>query len=118
MGWRGFADSTRVGDLITSLGHGWQTRTVLDYGASSRDGRRRARLEGSATKPGTVDLYPNMADSTFDLATARPRAGPGVSAYDLDQEIVLYDGSGGLAYVLNVTGARIWRLCDGQRDGA
>ena len=54
---------------------------------------------------------------------ARPLVHPDVSAYPLDDEIVIYaptDGqaTGGQAFVLNRTAARIWELCDGTRTAA
>lgn len=45
-----------------------------------------------------------------------PRAAVGVTAYELDDEVVLYDAGGGQAFVLNRSGATIWGLCDGNRD--
>lgn len=40
---------------------------------------------------------------------------PDVSAYPLDDELVLYEPRSGEAYLLNPTGARVWALCDGSR---
>jgi Coenzyme PQQ synthesis protein D (PqqD) len=50
-----------------------------------------------------------------NLATERPTACPDVSAYPLDDELVLYEARRGQAYVLNRTAAQIWGLCDGSR---
>ena len=50
--------------------------------------------------------------------TPRPErliARPEVSAAPLDDETVLYDRRSGQTYVLNATGAYVWRLCDGAR---
>ena len=49
-------------------------------------------------------------------SSERPTPREGVSAYPLDDELVLYDPDAAQAYVLNVTGARIWALCDGSRS--
>ena len=38
-----------------------------------------------------------------------------VQTYPLDDELVLYDERDGRSYVLNRTGAAIWRLCDGEK---
>ncbi len=46
---------------------------------------------------------------------ACPLAHPDVSAYPLDDEIVIYTPADGQAFVLNATAARIWELCDGTR---
>ena len=46
---------------------------------------------------------------------ARPLAHPDVSAYPLDDEVVIYAPTDGQAFVLNPTAARIWALCDGTR---
>ena len=46
---------------------------------------------------------------------ACPLAHPDVSAYPLDDEIVIYTPADGQAFVLNPTAARIWELCDGTR---
>jgi pyrroloquinoline quinone biosynthesis protein D len=40
---------------------------------------------------------------------------PDLSAYPLDDELVVYDARGAQAYVLNITAARVWSLCDGSR---
>lgn len=37
-----------------------------------------------------------------------------VQAFPLDDDLVLYDERDGRSYVLNRTGAAIWRLCDGE----
>jgi Coenzyme PQQ synthesis protein D (PqqD) len=39
-----------------------------------------------------------------------------VSAYSLDDELVVYDARGAQAYVLNITAAHIWSRCDGSRN--
>ena len=49
------------------------------------------------------------------LTDARPLAHPAVSAYTLDDEVVIYAPTDGQAFVLNPTAARIWALCDGTR---
>ena len=41
-----------------------------------------------------------------------------VSAFPLDDDLVLYDARQGIGYVLNSTAARIWELCDGSRTVA
>jgi PqqD family protein of HPr-rel-A system len=56
-----------------------------------------------------------MANMTTN---ARPLARPDVSAYPLDDEIVIYTPADGQAFVLNPTAARIWELCDGTRTDA
>jgi PqqD family protein of HPr-rel-A system len=38
-----------------------------------------------------------------------------VSAFPLDDELVLYEPAAGLTYVLNPTAAFIWSRCDGSR---
>lgn len=48
----------------------------------------------------------------------RPTPHPEVSAFPLDDELVLFDGRTGEAHVLNRTGAHIWGLCDGTRTVA
>lgn len=40
---------------------------------------------------------------------------PQVSAFPLDDELVLFDPGSGQSYVLNATAARIWEWCDGSR---
>lgn len=40
-----------------------------------------------------------------------------VSSYDLDGELVIYEERSGEVFVLNTTGAQIWRLLDGTRTG-
>lgn len=45
----------------------------------------------------------------------KPVPRPEVSAYPLDDELVVYDSASAEAYVLNQTAARIWTLCDGSR---
>jgi PqqD family protein of HPr-rel-A system len=37
-----------------------------------------------------------------------------VQAFELDDELVLFDERDGRSFVLNRTGAAIWRLCGGQ----
>jgi PqqD family protein of HPr-rel-A system len=44
----------------------------------------------------------------------RPAPAPEVTAYPVDDELVLYDARNGQGYVLNPTAARIWSLCDGS----
>jgi PqqD family protein of HPr-rel-A system len=44
-----------------------------------------------------------------------PRRRPGLAAYPLDDELVLYDPSDGVTYVLNRAAAEIWALCDGTQ---
>jgi hypothetical protein len=45
-----------------------------------------------------------------------PSPHPAVTAYPLDDDLVLYHPDRPQAYVLNRTGARIWELCDGTRN--
>jgi PqqD family protein of HPr-rel-A system len=45
----------------------------------------------------------------------RPAPHSEVSAYPLDDDLVVYDGRNGQAFVLNQTAARIWGLVDGSR---
>lgn len=40
---------------------------------------------------------------------------PQVSAFPLDDELVLFDPRNGQSYVLNPTAARVWEWCDGSR---
>jgi pyrroloquinoline quinone biosynthesis protein D len=49
------------------------------------------------------------------LSTDRPTACSDVTAYPVDDELVLYDPRSSQAFVLNPTAAQIWRLCDGSR---
>jgi pyrroloquinoline quinone biosynthesis protein D len=44
-----------------------------------------------------------------------PRPADDVSGHLLDGELVLFDQRSGRAFVLNVTGAEVWALCDGRR---
>ncbi len=39
----------------------------------------------------------------------------GVSAHDLDDDLVLYPPGSDQAFVLNATASRVWSLLDGQR---
>lgn len=39
-----------------------------------------------------------------------------VTAFPLDDELVVHDPRTGGAYVLNATAARLWSLCDGSRS--
>jgi PqqD family protein of HPr-rel-A system len=45
----------------------------------------------------------------------RPTVLAEVSAYPVDDELVVYDGRRGQGFVLNATAARIWSLCDASR---
>ena len=45
----------------------------------------------------------------------KPAPLSGVSAFPLDDELVLYEPNAGATYVLNPTAAFIWSLCDGDR---
>ncbi len=51
-------------------------------------------------------------------ASWKPLHSPSVSAFPLDDELVLHDSRSGEVYVLNRTGARIWTLCDGSSTAA
>jgi PqqD family protein of HPr-rel-A system len=46
---------------------------------------------------------------------ARP---PEVTAFPLDDHLVLYDARDGVVHVLNPTAAQVWADCDGARDAA
>lgn len=48
--------------------------------------------------------------------SARPLAAPQVSAYELDDDLVLYDTRTTQAHILNLSAAKIWALCDGSRS--
>ena len=45
-----------------------------------------------------------------------PAHQPWVSAFPLDDDLVLCDERSGAVYVLNATGRLIWTLCDGTRS--
>lgn len=51
-------------------------------------------------------------------ATCRPVVAAEISAFPLDDELVIYDARTGEAYTLNHTGARIWAWCDGAHTVA
>jgi PqqD family protein of HPr-rel-A system len=53
--------------------------------------------------------------SELPLAPDRPIPDSDVTAYQLDDELVLYDARTTAAHVLNASAARIWELCDGTR---
>lgn len=60
---------------------------------------------------------PGRPFTTVMLMTDAPLAvAPSVTAYALDDELVLYSPADGQAYVLNHTAARVWRLLDGTRS--
>jgi PqqD family protein of HPr-rel-A system len=61
-------------------------------------------------------LQPGLAAGQEQPGWGRARllAAPEVQAYELDDELVLYDERDGRSFVLNRTGATIWRLCDGR----
>jgi len=44
-----------------------------------------------------------------------PAAGPNVSAYPLDDDLVVYDADTRQGFILNGTAAQIWELSDGSR---
>jgi hypothetical protein len=50
------------------------------------------------------------------LGSERPVTRPEVSAFPLDDDLVLYDASTGEAHILNRTGAFVWKLCDGSHS--
>jgi len=45
-----------------------------------------------------------------------PVPSPAVTAYQLDDDLVLYDTRTAEAHVLNLSAAKIWQLCDGSRS--
>jgi len=49
-----------------------------------------------------------------DGAARRPRPRKGVRVEELDDGVVLQGAKDQSVHVLNMTGARIWELCDGQ----
>jgi PqqD family protein of HPr-rel-A system len=44
----------------------------------------------------------------------RPVPRPDVSAYTLDEELVVYDPRSAETYLLNPTAAYVWEACDGE----
>jgi hypothetical protein len=48
--------------------------------------------------------------------TVVPRPVASVTATPLDDDLVVCGPAGAQGYILNVTAAEIWRLCDGARD--
>ena len=54
-----------------------------------------------------------MADNVETMLIARPCKHADVTAFALDDELVVYDSRTGQSYVLNHTGSIIWFLCDG-----
>ena len=50
--------------------------------------------------------------------TRCPRRSSAVMSEPLDDDLVIYDELSGKSYVLNMTGQRIWSLCDGTRTEA
>ena len=57
----------------------------------------------------TPDREPSSSPSD------RPIPESDVTAYPLDDELVLYDARTTVAHVLNPSAAKIWELCDGSR---
>lgn len=51
-----------------------------------------------------------------ELVERVPQARGDLTAYELDDELVVYDPSSGHSFVLNATGRVIWSLCDGERS--
>jgi hypothetical protein len=47
---------------------------------------------------------------------ARPIPAPEVSAFPLDDALVLFDARNNQSYMLNTTAARVWALLDGTRS--
>jgi len=61
---------------------------------------------------------PTASSPREHLSTDRPAACSEVTAYPVDDELVLYDPRSNQAFVLNPTAAQIWTLCDGSRTVA
>jgi hypothetical protein len=61
-----------------------------------------------------------VSSATEDIArgaprsTSRPSKSNRVSAFPLEDELVLHDASSGAAYVLDRVAAHVWQLCDGS----
>jgi PqqD family protein of HPr-rel-A system len=66
----------------------------------------RARVSDAAPVPAPV------------VASDRPRPHEEVSAYPLDDELVVYDGRSAQVHVLNATAATLWPLLDGATSVA
>lgn len=50
-----------------------------------------------------------------ETVASRPEAHVAVTAYALDDELILYRDVTGECFALNHTGAYVWSLCDGDR---
>lgn len=66
----------------------------------------------------TADRIPDRSDGTAtspaEGLAVRFQCAAAIQAFPLDDDLVLYDDRDGRSYVLNRTGAAVWRLCDGE----
>lgn len=60
----------------------------------------------------------SMAGSPNDVDPPLPRIRADLSAFPLDDELVIYDPRTGESFILNVTGRLVYERCDGERTEA
>jgi hypothetical protein len=59
-----------------------------------------------------------MTGSPHDVERRQPQTRADLSAYPLDDELVIYDPENGESYILNPTGRLVWERCDGRRTSS
>jgi len=59
-----------------------------------------------------------MAGSPNDVDPTIPRIRADLSAFPLDDELVIYDPMTGESFILNATGRLVWERCNGERTEA
>lgn len=57
-----------------------------------------------------------VSDASQTIVDGYPRTRDDLSAYQLDDELVVFDPQTNQTYMLNTTGHVVWELCDGERS--
>lgn len=80
------------------------------------EGRRILRHLNMAEREFVHPLDSDANVSSFhQLTNERPRYAPGVIAYALPEEMMLYRPDLRIAFALNASAKAVWELCDGER---